>query len=74
VCADATNFQERVVVLSGKAELTPDDGSPMVTIEAGDYVVFHQGFACTWQMIEPMAKKYVQRLAKLLENGREILL
>ena len=45
-------------MLSGKAELTPDDGSPLVTIGAGDYVVFHQGFACTWQMIEPMAKRY----------------
>lgn len=46
------------MVLSGKAELTPDDGSPVVTIKAGDHVVFHQGFACMWRMVETMEKVY----------------
>eukprot|EP01044_Picomonas_judraskeda_P005454 COSAG03_NODE_515_length_7268_cov_2.448598_7_plen_145_part_00 len=46
------------MVLSGKAVLTPDDGSPAVTVKAGDYVVFHQGFSCTWQMVETMEKLY----------------
>jgi hypothetical protein len=47
-----------VVVLTGEAQLTPDDGSPMLTIKAGDFVVFHQGFACEWQIIDTMTKAY----------------
>jgi uncharacterized cupin superfamily protein len=53
-----TNFEEHVVVVSGEATLTPDDGSPTLTIRTGDYVVFHQGFACQWQIIEPVTKMY----------------
>jgi uncharacterized cupin superfamily protein len=30
----------------------------VVTIKAGDYVVFHQGFACMWRMVETMEKMY----------------
>lgn len=42
----ADNHQERVLVIEGEAELTPDDGAAKIIISAGDYVVFHQGFAC----------------------------
>jgi hypothetical protein len=34
------------------------DAAPMLTIRAGDYVVFHQGFACQWQVLETMTKAY----------------
>lgn len=46
------------MVLTGRATLTPEDGSPMRTISAGDFVVFHQGFACQWQVLASMTKLY----------------
>ena len=50
--------QERVLILSGQAELTPKDGSPAVKIAAGDHVVFHRGFKCAWNVTSPMQKHY----------------
>jgi len=35
--------EERVLIICGKATLTPDDGSAAVTISAGDFVLFHKG-------------------------------
>eukprot|EP00622_Pseudochattonella_farcimen_P006915 FR742788.1.p1 GENE.FR742788.1~~FR742788.1.p1 ORF type:complete len:242 (+),score=35.36 FR742788.1:72-797(+) len=50
--------EERVVIICGKAQLTPDDTAfEPFTVETGDAVVFHPGFACTWKVIKPM-KKY----------------
>jgi len=49
---------ERVLVVSGKATLTPEDGSPQITISEGDQVFFHKGLICNWHVIEPMTKHY----------------
>ena len=54
----AENHQEHVLVIDGKATLTPNDGSKPVAIAAGDHVIFHRGFACEWQVLEPMRKHY----------------
>ena len=49
---------ERVLITKGSATLTPDDGSDVVKIGAGDSVYFHKGFACMWHVTKPMAKHY----------------
>jgi len=49
---------ERVLVVSGKATLTPEDGSAAITISQGDQVFFHKGLACNWHVTEPMTKHY----------------
>ena len=49
---------ERVLIMSGKANLSPDDGSAKITIATGDQVFFHKGFACNWHVTEPMTKHY----------------
>uniref|UniRef100_A0A6S8F2N4 (S)-ureidoglycine aminohydrolase cupin domain-containing protein n=1 Tax=Aplanochytrium stocchinoi TaxID=215587 RepID=A0A6S8F2N4_9STRA len=54
----SNNHEERVVVLKGQAALTPDDGSPEVTIKKGDYVIFKQGFKCNWHVTKEMEKSY----------------
>jgi hypothetical protein len=38
--------EERVLIICGKAVLTPSDGTDAVTISAGDFVKFHKGFSC----------------------------
>ena len=38
--------EERVLIICGKAVLTPSDGTDSVTISAGDFVKFHKGFSC----------------------------
>jgi len=50
---------ERVLILSGKATLTPTVGlnRKPIAIGAGDSVWFHHGFACAWHVTEPMTKK-----------------
>jgi len=59
---------ERVLVVSGKATLTPEDGSAPLTIGAGDQVFFHKGLKCSWQVTEPMTKHY----AYFNEEGKEV--
>ena len=54
----ADNHQERVLIIEGEAELSPTDGKTAFTIHKGDYVVFHQGFACEWHVTTPMRKHY----------------
>jgi len=49
---------ERVLIMSGKAKLSPTDGSDPITITEGDQVFFHKGFACNWHVTEPMKKHY----------------
>ena len=50
--------EERVLIISGKATLTPDGGEPPFTIGAGDAVTFHAGFKCKWHVLEPMQKHF----------------
>jgi len=50
--------EERVLILEGSADLTPADGSPVVTIGAGDAVTFHKGFKCKWRLTKRMKKYY----------------
>jgi|TARA_B110000977_G_scaffold165700_1_gene213100 hypothetical protein len=49
---------ERVLIISGKATLAPDDGSAEIVLETGDSVYFHHGFACQWTVHEVMTKRY----------------
>mmetsp|Transcript_23470 Transcript_23470/g.50835 ORF Transcript_23470/g.50835 Transcript_23470/m.50835 type:complete len:176 (+) Transcript_23470:118-645(+) len=50
--------EERVLILDGSAELSPDDGSPTVVIGKGDRVTFHKGFKCKWKITKRMKKHY----------------
>mmetsp|Transcript_8803 Transcript_8803/g.16069 ORF Transcript_8803/g.16069 Transcript_8803/m.16069 type:complete len:168 (+) Transcript_8803:119-622(+) len=50
--------EERVLILEGSAELTPDDGSAVITIAKGDQVTFHKGFKCKWKVTKRMKKHY----------------
>eukprot|EP00978_Attheya_sp_CCMP212_P005951 scaffold13371_cov47-Attheya_sp.AAC.4 len=50
--------EERVLVLSGSATLTPKDGGDPLTIEAGNAVTFHKGFQCKWKITKRMQKHY----------------
>jgi len=52
----ADNFEEHVLMTKGRATLTPNDGGTPFDVQAGEYVVFHQGFACTWKVHEPTEK------------------
>ena len=59
--------EERVLILSGSATLTPiiinnnngnkEDGDPIV-IDAGMSVIFHVGFQCKWHVTKRMKKHY----------------
>ena len=49
---------ERVLIVSGRATLAPDDGSDEVVLAPGDSVYFHHGFACQWTVHERMTKRY----------------
>ena len=49
---------ERVLILTGRATLTPSDGSEAIEIAAGDCIYFHHGFTCDWHVHEPMTKRY----------------
>uniref|UniRef100_A0A7S1BDB3 (S)-ureidoglycine aminohydrolase cupin domain-containing protein n=1 Tax=Corethron hystrix TaxID=216773 RepID=A0A7S1BDB3_9STRA len=49
---------ERVLIVSGRATLAPDDGGRRVVLNAGDAVVFHHGFACEWTVQARMTKRY----------------
>jgi len=59
---------ERVLIMSGKATLTPEDGSAPITITKGDQVFFHKGLSCNWHVTEPMTKHY----AYFGEDGEEV--
>ena len=50
--------EERVLILTGAATLTPDDGSPALELRAGDAATFQRGFACAWHVTERMIKHY----------------
>lgn len=50
--------EERVLILEGSAEVTPDDGSAVVKIEKGDQVTFHKGLKCKWKVMKRMKKHF----------------
>ena len=65
----ADHFQEQVYILEGTAVLTPDDDAKHpITITAGDFVIFHQGFSCDWHVKVPMRKRFCY----FDEDGTEI--
>jgi uncharacterized cupin superfamily protein len=49
--------EERVLILSGSATLTPEDGEP-IKVGEGDAVTFHKGFKCKWEITKRMKKYY----------------
>lgn len=55
---DGDYGSERVLVTSGSATLTPDDGSPALELTVGDSVWLHYGFGCTWTVHTPMETSY----------------
>ena len=55
---DGDYGSERVLVVHGKATITPDDGSPTVDVGEGDAVYLHKGFSCTWTIHEPLVQHY----------------
>jgi|AntRauTorckE5430_2_1112549.scaffolds.fasta_scaffold18804_1 uncharacterized cupin superfamily protein len=63
--------EERVLVIKGSATLTPDDGSPAVTINAGDAVTFRIGFKCKWLITKRMTKHYAV-FASLQDDAQEV--
>jgi uncharacterized cupin superfamily protein len=50
--------EERILILDGSAELTPDDGSAVVKIGKGDQVIIYPGFKCKWKVTKRMKKHY----------------
>jgi uncharacterized cupin superfamily protein len=50
--------EERVLILEGSAEVTPDDGSAVVMIGKGDQVTFHKGLKCKWKVTKRMKKLF----------------
>mmetsp|Transcript_21197 Transcript_21197/g.32149 ORF Transcript_21197/g.32149 Transcript_21197/m.32149 type:complete len:168 (+) Transcript_21197:82-585(+) len=50
--------EERVLIITGSATITPSDGSDPLTIEAGNAVTFHKGFKCKWKITKRMKKHY----------------
>ena len=46
---DGEYGSERVLIVSGRATVVPDDGSPSFTVGTGDAVYFMHGFRCTWR-------------------------
>ena len=43
---DGDYGSERVLIVSGKATITPDDGTDPVEVGEGDAVYLHKGFEC----------------------------
>lgn len=54
--------EERVLILEGQAEITPDGcdtESGSVLIGKGDAVTFHKGLKCKWKILKRMKKHYI---------------
>jgi uncharacterized cupin superfamily protein len=66
---DGDYASERVLVLSGRATVVPEDGSRSFTVGPGDAVYFMVGFKCTWRIDEA---PLVQRYGFFGDDGREI--
>jgi len=54
-----TGEEEVAYVLEGKVTVKTSQGA--VTITKGDLVTFPQGLACTWNVLEPIKKRYTFR-------------
>ena len=50
--------EERVLILCGRATLTPTTGQLAFDVCAGDAVTFFAGFVADWVVLEPMRKHY----------------
>ena len=56
---DGDYGSERVLIVLGRATVTPCDGSPSFNVGAGDAVYFMAGFRCTWHINEaPLVQRY----------------
>lgn len=56
---DGEYGSERVLIVSGRATVIPDDGSPSFSVGPGDAVYFMSGFRCTWRIDEtPLVQRY----------------
>ena len=56
---DGDYGSERVLIVSGRATVTPCDGSPSFSVSPGDAVYFMAGFRCTWHIHEaPLVQRY----------------
>jgi len=55
---DGDYGSERVLITTGNATLTPDDGSPAVEVAVGDAVHLSFGFGATWTVHTPMETAY----------------
>ena len=66
---DGEYGSERVLIVSGRATVVPDDGSPSFTVRPGDVVYFMHGFRCTWRILE---SPLVQRYGYFGADGKEI--
>ena len=66
---DGEYGSERVLIVSGRATVVPDDGSPSFTVGTGDVVYFMHGFRCTWRILE---SPLVQRYGYFGADGKEL--
>ena len=56
---DGDYGSERVLIVSGRATVIPDDGTPSFNVGPGDAVYFMRGFRCTWHIHEtPLVQRY----------------
>ena len=56
---DGEYGSERVWIVSGRATIEPNDGSPSFNVGPGDVVYFLSGFQCTWRVHEaPLVQRY----------------
>jgi len=61
--------EEQIVVVSGRAVLTPQNScDEAITVSAGDVVRFGRGLRCEWLVEEPMVTRYVY----LDDSGKEM--
>ena len=47
-----------MLILEGRAELTPQNGDAPFVVQAGDAVEFRAGFVADWIVLAPMRKHY----------------
>jgi len=50
--------EEQILMVKGRAQLIPKDGSPPLTIAAGEQVTIQKGFVCTWKIQQRIQKYY----------------
>jgi uncharacterized cupin superfamily protein len=60
---------ETALILEGECEMTPADGSPVVTFKAGDLVVFPLGFKGMWEVKKPLKKQFKHNGGNMVKCG-----